>query len=423
MSAKGTAFYLCGLIALTGVAASGEDFGWWGDKPAACQAPGTETTLAGGGKVVTAATIGERQGEWLHKLNGPPPTTHDMYTAADKAAEATVVYWLSVKAAARGAEQSERVQKYNRRKYENKVRRLAQVTAACSPCPTATPNGQPLTVAHRPDLTPEQRGNAATIAATGAARGMPTQGQVIALAAALQESGLRNLTYGDRDSVGVFQQRAGWGPVSERMNPAVAARKFYDALERVPDWQSMTVAQAAQAVQRSAYPGAYARWEGQARQLAGGVQPVDSYTCAAAPTAGKPGAWGGYTNGRIPASALAHPQSAPRALFRPDAAAAFDRLNAAYKARFGVSITVTDSYRDYPSQVRTKAAKGRMAATPGTSNHGWGLAADIGLNEAQYQWMRANAPKYGWDNPPWARPGGSKVEKWHWEMGAVGTTA
>jgi LAS superfamily LD-carboxypeptidase LdcB len=68
-----------------------------------------------------------------------------------------------------------------------------------------------------------------------------------------------------------------------------------------------------------------------------------------------------------------------------------------------------------------KANRGYLAAAPGTSNHGWGLAVDLSggmssYGSAQYKWMRENAPKYGWDNPTWARAGGNKHEPWHWEF-------
>jgi hypothetical protein len=175
-------------------------------------------------------------------------------------------------------------------------------------------------------------------------------------------------------------------------------------------------------------------WPAVQRAMGGkvGAQTVSGgMTCAVYPTTkgAGPGPWGGYSNGRIPASALAHPTSAPRALFRPDAAAAFDRLNAAYKARFGVAITVTDSYRDYATQVRTKAEKGYMAAKPGTSNHGWGLAADLGggvnrFGTPQHNWFMQNGPRYGWDFPAWGRQGGSgPIEPWHAEFNGQGAAA
>ncbi|MFF8866002.1 C40 family peptidase [Streptomyces sp. NPDC015139] len=109
----------------------------------------------------------------------------------------------------------------------------------------------------------EQIPNAKTIQATGVAMKVPARGQVVALATALQESGLRNLDYGDRDSLGLFQQRPsqGWGTAQEVRDPVHASTKFYEALLKVPGWQSMTVGQAAQAVQQSGFPDAYAKWE------------------------------------------------------------------------------------------------------------------------------------------------------------------
>ncbi|MFJ2877354.1 C40 family peptidase [Streptomyces sp. NPDC086796] len=109
----------------------------------------------------------------------------------------------------------------------------------------------------------EQIPNAKTIQATGVAMKVPARGQVVALATALQESGLRNLDYGDRDSLGLFQQRPsqGWGTARQVRDPVHAATRFYEALLKVPGWQSMTVTQAAQAVQKSGFPDAYAKWE------------------------------------------------------------------------------------------------------------------------------------------------------------------
>ncbi|MFF3631613.1 C40 family peptidase [Streptomyces sp. NPDC002164] len=109
----------------------------------------------------------------------------------------------------------------------------------------------------------EQIPNAKTIQATGVAMKVPARGQVVALATALQESGLRNLDYGDRDSLGLFQQRPsqGWGTAQQVRDPVHAATRFYEALLKVPGWQSMTVTQAAQAVQKSGFPDAYAKWE------------------------------------------------------------------------------------------------------------------------------------------------------------------
>lgn len=134
------------------------------------------------------------------------------------------------------------------------------------------------------------------------------------------------------------------------------------------------------------------------------------------------GSTASYSNGNIPSSALCAPDFSSTTLLRCDAAHELEGLNRAYEAQFGHSIVISDSYRSYSAQVSTKAAKGYLAATPGTSNHGWGTAIDMGdtvggYGTAEYNWMLENAPAFGWDNPAWARAGGSKSEPWHWEYG------
>ena len=125
-------------------------------------------------------------------------------------------------------------------------------------------------------LDPEQIANAQTIIAVGRQLHVPQQGWVIALATAMQESTLHNLPYGDRDSIGLFQQRNAWGSRADRLNPVTAATMFYTGghggqrgLLQVPNYLTLPVTVAAQAVQASAFPDAYARWEPLARQLAG----------------------------------------------------------------------------------------------------------------------------------------------------------
>jgi hypothetical protein len=119
-------------------------------------------------------------------------------------------------------------------------------------------------------LTLEQAANAATIAAVGKRLGMPNHAVTVALATALQESKLRNLRYGDRDSLGLFQQRPsqGWGTPAQVQDAVTASTAFYTHLRRVRGWEVLPVTVAAQRVQHSAAPGAYAQWEDAARQLA-----------------------------------------------------------------------------------------------------------------------------------------------------------
>jgi hypothetical protein len=119
-------------------------------------------------------------------------------------------------------------------------------------------------------FTGEQIANAQVIARVAADRRLPERAVVIALATAQQESGLRNINYGDRDSLGLFQQRPsmGWGTPAQVRTPAYAAAKFLDRLVQVPDWRTRRLTDVAQAVQRSAFPEAYQKHEGMARALA-----------------------------------------------------------------------------------------------------------------------------------------------------------
>jgi hypothetical protein len=123
-------------------------------------------------------------------------------------------------------------------------------------------------------VTTEQAGNAAVIADVAHERGLSQRALVIALATAQQESGLRNLDHGDRDSLGLFQQRPsqGWGTAAQIQDPAYAAGKFFDHLVQVPAWQTGRLTDVAQTVQRSGFPQAYQKWEHMASVLAAAVR-------------------------------------------------------------------------------------------------------------------------------------------------------
>jgi TP901 family phage tail tape measure protein len=118
-------------------------------------------------------------------------------------------------------------------------------------------------------LDADQLRNASIIASVGRSMGASTRDIVISLMTAMQESTLRNLNYGDRDSLGLFQQRPsmGWGTPAQVTNPEYAARKFFEGLLRVQNRGSMPLTLAAQAVQRSAFPYAYANWQSMAEAL------------------------------------------------------------------------------------------------------------------------------------------------------------
>lgn len=123
---------------------------------------------------------------------------------------------------------------------------------------------------HTVEVDLEQAENAALITAVSIERGLPARAASIALATAYQESELYNIDYGDRDSVGLFQQRPsqGWGSVRQLMDPVYATNAFYDALQQVDGYESMEITVAAQEVQRSAFPDAYADHEQDGRALA-----------------------------------------------------------------------------------------------------------------------------------------------------------
>ncbi|MFD5103532.1 heavy metal transporter [Streptomyces albidochromogenes] len=134
------------------------------------------------------------------------------------------------------------------------------------------------------ELSPEQAVNAATISAVGTSRGLPERAVTIALATALQESALRNIKYGDRDSLGLFQQRPsqGWGTPRQILDPGYASERFYEHLEKVPGYSRLPLTVAAQRVQRSGFPQAYAKHEPDAALLAAALtgRAPASLTCS-----------------------------------------------------------------------------------------------------------------------------------------------
>ncbi|MCW2856992.1 MAG: hypothetical protein JWR52_2607 [Marmoricola sp.] len=180
--------------------------------------------------------------------------------------------------------------------------------------PLADPAGCTATVAGlQVGLDPDQGQNAALIAAIAARRGLPARAVSIALATAYQESKIRNLDHGDRDSLGIFQQRTsqGWGTPSQILDPHYSINKFYDALVRIPGYETMQITEAAQLVQHSGYPQAYEAHAPDARALASaltGYSPNGTFTCvvnqpqdrgtAASVTSSLTGAFGGLSTQR-----------------------------------------------------------------------------------------------------------------------------
>lgn len=326
-------------------------------------------------------------------------------------------------------------------------------------------------------MSADQQANAATIVGAVQSRGFGSGDAVTAVMTALTESSLVNVNHGDLagpDSLGLFQQRDTWGISDVRLDPAGATGLFLDRLTApglklagtvtfanvAPNSRTMfapwLLAQSVQVsafVDGSNYRARYARavkivtdilgadamtdanaqrWaDAGGLTLITGTDPVvDASQCESGngdvTTGTGPGAWGGYSNGGIPASALCPIPWVAGQLLRCDAATSFVAMNTTFRAAFGYDIGVTDSYRSLAEQYAVQATKGYLAATPGTSNHGWALAVDLGaginnFGTPQHQWMVANAPGFGWVHPAWAEPGGSKPEPWHWEFnGTVG---
>lgn len=232
-------------------------------------------------------------------------------------------------------------------------------------------------------FTPEQTRNASIISARAMHRGLDHRASVIALATAQQESGLRNIDYGDRDSVGLFQQRPsqGWGTVTEIMDPHYSTAAFYSGLESV-DYHSMSVTQAAQAVQRSAAPDAYAKHEANSTAL------TDAF------------------HGTRPGSlnCVLHPV---------DSSASTPGMNAPPSAQRARE-TANGLDRDYGEAIgETRSDGSEVVVRPATSDAGWaaahwavGNAQHLGITRVSYAgqtWDRERqaatrfAPVPGWE--------------------------
>jgi LAS superfamily LD-carboxypeptidase LdcB len=129
------------------------------------------------------------------------------------------------------------------------------------------------------------------------------------------------------------------------------------------------------------------------------------------------------SNGNLDPAVLCTLWRAPGHRLRTDAARAFNAMSAYHARTRGTPLCVTDSYRSYAAQVDVYQRKPSLAAVPGTSEHGWGLAVDFcggvqTFGTSAFRWMKANAGRYGFHHPSWAEPSGSRPEAWHWEYRA-----
>jgi hypothetical protein len=375
--------------------------------------PAVAAQPAGFGAVIPdlPSAMGKVQGELLHKLDGPPPSQAQLQGFARAVGSGAARWFTSLQAAMKGEDAPASVTAYQD---TQRAAFLAQNTTSCNPCkPGMDGSGDPGMIAYHP-AGASPNGERVTRAAAAAA-GFTGRHLEEAVAEAWFESQFKAYAQNPRSSAkGTWQilvsAHQDDPDIRRWADPFANARMAYRISKGGTDWSPWTT-----------WPSVQRAMGGKvsAQTVSGGM------TCASyqAPASGGPrvpaGAWGGYSNGRIPTTALKHPHTAPNQLLEPEAADAFDQLSNAYRGKFGRPLGVTDSYRSYALQVITKRAKGNLAAEPGTSNHGWGLALDLvvgGYSSADYAWLRVNAPRYGWDNPTWARPGGSKHEPWHWEF-------
>jgi hypothetical protein len=229
-----------------------------------------------------------------------------------------------------------------------------------------------------------QAADAATLAGVAAREGLPARALTVAYATAFQESKLENLTYGDRDSVGIFQQRPsqGWGTREQLTDPAFASAAFFGALVKVPHWQTIPVDQAAQAVQKSADGSAYQQYAGTGAQLAAflTVKP-HALTCWYNPTA------------------QAASQNVSPKLH-------LDRAVAALKDAFGApgrGQVVTDL---------TQAAPGTSMTLHAAPSQGWVVANWLVAHASLYGITKVSYHGYQWS---------AKLTETSWQAGASGT--
>ncbi|MFF9775529.1 heavy metal transporter [Streptomyces sp. NPDC013978] len=181
------------------------------------------------------------------------------------------------------------------------------------------------------EFTPEQAANAATISAVGTSRELPERAVTIALATALQESSLRNIAHGDRDSLGLFQQRPsqGWGTEQQIQDPVYAAGEFYEHLVKVEGYERLPLTVAAQRVQRSGYPEAYAKHEPDATLLAAALTGRSAATLTCEGRRDTTGTGTAYTGG---------PEAVRSALARDFGDDAFESAAAVVSSEGGASV-------------------------------------------------------------------------------------
>ncbi|MCL1923178.1 MAG: hypothetical protein FWG15_04890 [Propionibacteriaceae bacterium] len=215
----------------------------------------------------------------------------------------------------------------------------------------------------------EQSRNASIIAGVAAQRGLAPRAVSIGLTTAFQESGIRNLDYGDRDSLGIFQQRPsqGWGSVDQIMDPYYSSGKFFDVMVKVPGWENSDIGEVAQEVQRSGFPDAYDQHVSTARILASSLsgQTPASWSCVISQYEG----------------------SDP------------DKLVSSLARAYGATAMVvyTPAQGDKPAEVKVSASSPEIAWSVGAFAQSW--ASETGVSEVMvgsYQWKASTKTLSGW---------------------------
>jgi hypothetical protein len=241
------------------------------------------------------------------------------------------------------------------------------------------------------ELDPEQAGNAAIIAAVAVRRGLPGRAATIGIATAMQESKLVNLPGGDRDSIGLFQQRPsqGWGTPEQVRDPVYASNAFYDVLVKVEGYEDLPITKAAQTVQRSAFPSAYADHEPEARILASALT--------------------GYSPAGLSCT-LSELHSLPAQA--ADAGGLTPRARAVMKAASNEAGRTGAAVSGEPKAVRF-ALQGKGATTAGWALAQWAVARAGGLQitsveTAGQRWERSRADE-GWTATADGTPAGTVV--------------
>jgi hypothetical protein len=257
------------------------------------------------------------------------------------------------------------------------------------------------------EFTPEQAVNAATITAVGTGRGLPERAVTIALATALQESGLRNISHGDRDSLGLFQQRPsqGWGTPKDILDPTYAAGEFYKHLVKVRDYQDLPLTVAAQRVQRSGYPEAYAKHEPDAGLLAAALTGTSAATLTCD---------GRQETGGAAQAAATGPDAVRSALVRDFGRDALETTAAEVGGRAAPSPTPTTA------DARTVTLPVRADTSPGSHRslreRGWQLAHWAVANSSALRIERVSYAGRQWT-------AGSTASEWRTAGGEGGTDA